>query len=192
MTGSAHLLSSLLFPALGGGTVGFVAGVFATLYWVGRSRERGRAVPIYSEADHPEGRPWRAGEHLSRLGWVLLVLSVAGLIAGTVSLFQTTAQARCLATFTTSSAEAQRERAEAAELDRRAIRQQRAVTREFNQVLIDAVANPVTDPAAREKARDSFLAKARDWDARLAEVDRLDGAAEAQRRHNPLPLQPDC
>jgi hypothetical protein len=42
--------------------------------------------------------------------------------------------ADCLADFNTAFAAAQRERADAADLDRQAIRQQRAVTREFNQV----------------------------------------------------------
>jgi hypothetical protein len=137
--------------------------------------------------------PWHGGrEHLSRFGIALALLGMVALIASIVAIVQNNNTAHCLADFNASFAAAQRERADAADLDRQAIRQQRSVTREFNQVMIDAVTKPATAPEAQEKARTDFLAKARDWDARLAEVDRLDHAAEAQRQQNPLPVQPDC
>lgn len=189
-----QFLLTFLVPALGGLIIGFPAGVIAALYWVGRRRERGEPVPIYTDDDNPNpGRtPWRGREHLSRLGWLLVILGVIGFVAGLVALVQNNDTAGCLRNYIEQTSAASQERAEAAELDRQAIRQQRAVSREFNQVMIDAVTNPATDQAARDKARTDFLVKARDWDARLAEVDRLDQQAEAQRQQNPLPPRPDC
>jgi hypothetical protein len=190
---------TLVLPITAGLIVGFCAGVItgvvATLRWLDRRRTQGKPMPVYTDDDFPgvEHRPWHGGrEHLSRFGIALATLGVIALIASIVAIVQNNNTAHCLADFNTAFAAAQRERADAAELDRQAIRQQRAVTREFNQVMIDAVTNPVTDEAAKQKARDEFLAKARDWDARLAEVDRLDHAAETQRQSNPLPVQPDC
>lgn len=188
------LLLTLLFPWLAGLIVGFIAGSLATLYWACRRREQGTPVPTYKDdlqAAHRK-RPWRGSDHLSRLGWVLLILSLAGLVAGTVSILQNNNTASCLRDYIEQTSATNQERGVAADLDRQAIRQQRSVTREFNQVMIDAVTKPVTDTAAREKARLDFLAKAHDWDARLAEVDRLDRDAEAQRRNNPLPPPPNC
>lgn len=192
------LLSTLLLPLLGGLAVGFVGGlitgILATLRWVARRRDRGAAVPIYTDEANPNPGhvPWRGREHLSRLGWILAFLGIIGVLLGSFSLYRNTQTANCVAEFNTRFSLAQRERAAAAELDRQAIRQQRQVTREFNGLLIDSINNPAVDEAAREKARTDFLAKIRDWDGRLAEVDRLDQAAEEQRKQNPLPPTPDC
>jgi hypothetical protein len=191
---------TMVLPLIAGLIVGFCAGIItgilATLRWVARRRTQGTPMsPTYTEDDFPdtERRPWHGGrEHLSRFGIALALLGMVALIASIVAIVQNNNTAHCLADFNASFAAAQRERADAADLDRQAIRQQRSVTREFNQVMIDAVTKPATAPEAQEKARTDFLAKARDWDARLAEVDRLDHAAEAQRQQNPLPVQPDC
>jgi hypothetical protein len=192
---------TMLLPVIAGLVVGFCAGVItgvlATLRWVAHRRTPGKPLPGDSDADVPDAdhRPWHGGrDHLSRLGIALALLGMVALVASVVAIVQNNATAHCLADFNAAFAAAQRERADAADLDRQAIRQQRAVTREFNQVMIAAVTNPIpaTDPAAQQKARDNFLVKARGWDTRLAEVDRLDRDAEAQRRQNPLPVQPDC
>lgn len=189
------ILPNVLFPVLGGLIVGFVAGVLATLDWIGRRREQGKPVPTY-KTDDPQAahrkRPWRGNEHLSWVGVALLILSLAGLVAGTVSILQNNDTAACLRDYIEQTSATNQERGGAADLDRQAVRQQRAVTREFNQVMIDAVTHPVTDPAAMAKARADFLVKARDWDARLAEVDRLDRDADTRRRNNPLPPPPNC
>lgn len=193
------VLHTMLLPALMGLVVGFCAGVpagiLATLRWIDHRRTQGKPMPTYNDADFPDAdhRPWHGGrEHLSRLGIALALLGIAAFIASVIAIVQNNSTASCLADFNAAFTTAQRQRADAAELDRQAVRQQRQVTREFNQVLIDSVTNPATEPAAREKTRLDFLTKARDWDARLAEVDRLDRQAEQQRVDNPLPVQPGC
>jgi hypothetical protein len=115
--------------------------------------------PTYSDADFPDAdhRPWHGGrDHLSRLGIALALLGMVALVASVVAIVQNNNTAHCLADFNASFAAAQRERADAADLDRQAIRQQRSVTREFNQVMIDAVTKPATAPEAQEKARTDF------------------------------------
>jgi hypothetical protein len=192
------VITTLVVPAAAGLLVGFlgglITGILATLCWVARRRERGEAVPIYTDENNPNpGQvPWRGREHFSRLGWFLAICGVLGLFLGSYSLYRNAQTAACLADFNIAFTVASRERADAAELDRQAIRQQRAVTREFNQAMITAIGHPVTDPVGMEKARSEFLDKVRDWDRRLADVDQLDQQAEQQRRQNPLPIKPDC
>lgn len=193
------VLHTMILPALAGLVVGFFAGVFAgivvALRWIDQRRTQGKPMPTYTEDDFPDAdhRPWQGRrEHLTWLGIFLAVVGPIALIASIVGIVQNNNTARCVADFNAAFATAQRERADAAELDRRAIRQQRAVTREFNASMIEAISHPVTDPAGMEKARAEFLVKVRAWDDRLAEVDQLDGAAEQQRRQNPLPTQPEC
>lgn len=190
---------TMVLPVIAGLIVGFCAGVItgilATLRWIAHRRTQGTPMPVYTDDDFPDvdRRPWHGGrEHLSRFGIALALLGMVALIASVVAIVQNNNTAGCLADFNTAFAAATRERADAAELDRQAIRQQRAVTREFNQVMMNAVTDPATDAAAQQKARGDFLSKARDWDARLAAVDRLDRDAEAQRQNNPLPVQPEC
>lgn len=191
-------LSTVLLPTLGGLIVGFGAGVltgiFSTLRWVTRRSALGDSVPIYTDETNPTPghRPLRSKEHFSKLGWVFVVLGLLGIVLGSISLYQNNRTAGCVARFTQANAVTTQERSEAGALDRQAIRQQRAVTRELNQEFIDAIANPVTDPAAQTARRDQFLVKARDWNARLEEVDRLDRTAEEQRQQNPLPAPPSC
>jgi hypothetical protein len=195
---SHAVLSGVLLPAFAGLAVGFfiglATGILATLRWVARRRERGAAVPIYTDETNPNPGhvPWRGREHLSRLGWVFVALGLLGILMGSYSLYQNNATANCLRDYIERSSEINQQRAAGGEIDRQGIRQQRAVTREFNQVLIDSVTNPTVDPAAREAQRQDFLVKANDWNARLDEVDRLDRDAERLRRENPLPAQPDC
>jgi len=200
---SSTLLADLVLPAIAGLIVGFAAGLIvgaaATLRWISRRANRGANVPIYHDdapvdgtEQAPRKRPWRGREHFSKLGWTLAILGVLGFVAGILSLVQNNSTSQCLAEFVANNAASTRGRAEAAATDRLAIRQQRQITQEFNQIMIDAVTHPVTDPAAQAKAREDFLVKAKDWDARLAEVDRLDQAAEKQRQDNPLPAQPVC
>ncbi len=195
---SSPLLATLVLPAVTGLIVGFsgglIAGFSVALCWITRHSVRGGGVPIYHEETNPNPghRPWRGREHFSKLGWVLAVLGLLGFMAGVVSLVQNNQTSACLAEFVANNAASTRGRAEAAAIDRQAIRQQRQITLEFNQIMIDAVTHPATDPAAQAKAREDFLAKAKDWNTRLAEVDRLDQQAEAQRQANPLPLQPAC
>jgi hypothetical protein len=195
---SHEVLVAVLLPGFAGLTAGFciglVTGILATLRWVARRRERGAAVPIYTDDNNPKPGhiPLRGREHLSWLGWVLATAGVLGIVLGSISLYQNNSTAGCLREYIERSSATNQQRAGAGELDRQAVRQQRQVTREFNATMIAAITNPVTDPAAREQARTEFLTKIRDWDARLAEVDRLDQEAEQQRRENPLPAQPDC
>lgn len=205
---SSTLLADLVLPAITGLIIGFAAGLIvgaaATLRWISRRANRGADVPIYhddpiddaSPADAteraPRKRPWRGREHFSKLGWVLATLGVVGFLAGVLSLVQNNSTAQCLSDFVANNAASSRERAVAADLDRQAIRQHRQITQEFNQIMINAVTHPVTDPAGQAKAREDFLVKAKDWDARLAEVDRLDQQAERQRQNNPLPARPTC
>ena len=195
---SSTLLAGLVLPVITGLIVGFAAGLIVgaafTLRWIARRTTRGVGVPIYHEETNPSPghRPWRGREHFSKLGWVLAILGLLGFMAGIVSLVQNNQTSQCLAEFVANNAASSRARGEAAEIDRQGIRQVRDVDQEFYQLMIDAVTHPVTDPAAQAKARESFLAKARDWDARLAEAKRLDQQAEAQRQANPLPAQPAC
>lgn len=200
MTGPNHLLTSLLFPALGGAAVGFIAGVFVTLYWVGRCRERGQTVPTYRDDVDPETgeplhrkRPWHGSEHLSRLGVTLLVLSLLGLIAGVVSLVQTNQQAGCLANFVAANVQISKERAQAYDTDRQSIRIQREVTRDQTAAVKKFLTTDFHgDTAAYQAAKNELLATYDAGDAKLAEVDQLDQDAEAQRQQNPLPPQPNC
>lgn len=195
---SHEVLSLVLVPAISGLAAGFltglITGILATLRWVANRRERDELMPIYTDETNPDPghTPWRGREHLSKLGWALLLLGVLGLIGGTISLYQSNHTQNCLRTYIEQSSAANKERSEAGELDRQAIRQQRAVTQEFNNVLIDSITNPPKDDAAREQARQGFLVKANDWNARLAKVDELDRAADQQRRDNPLPGVPNC
>lgn len=196
---SYEALHLVLIPALAGLVTGFLAGLIAgflaALHWVALRRERAAAVPTYTDDvsnRRPGHVPWRGGEHLSRLGWMLLLLGVLGLVGGTISLVQSGRTQICLSSYIAASSMANQQRADAGELDRQAIRQQRAVTQELNAAFIDAITNPPSDEAGRELARQGFLVKARQWNARLDEVDKLDRAADQQRRDNPLPAPPDC
>jgi len=192
-------LSNVLVPLVAGLIVGFgsgvATGVLATLRWVTRRPAQGNsAVPIYTDETNPTpGKtPWRGHEHFSKLGWTFVVLGLLGLLMGSWSLYQNNKTADCVAQFIETTAATNQARGEAGDLDRQAIRQQRSITRELNQEFINAIATPVTDPAALEARRVEFLTKARDWDARLAEVDRIDRDAEARRQQNPLPDPPRC
>jgi hypothetical protein len=198
VTTAPELLYTMLIPALGGLAVGFpsglLAGILATLRWAARRRDRGQAMPIYTDDDNPTpGQvPLRGREHLSKLGWLLVALGILGFLAGTISVFQSNSTSSCLRTYIEQSSAVSRERADAGQLDREAIRQQRSVTREFYRVIVDGVAHAPTDPAEQERRRAEFVQKLEGWDARLAEVDRLDAAAEQKRQENPLPARPAC
>jgi hypothetical protein len=111
-----------------------------------------------------------------------------------IALVQTNNTADWVARFTSASSAAQLERAEAAGIDRQAVRQQRAVTRDTIKAMVTLLTANVdpNDTAERVRVRDEFLTKIRAADSQLAEIDRLDGAAEQQRRENPLPPQPRC
>lgn len=197
------LLLSLVLPITAGLVVGFCAGlgvgVVVALRWLCQRPTRGDGVPIYTEGENPTpGRiPWRGRrEHLSIFGWCLAIAALSALLVGSYNLYQnnqivnrTNQVATCLSGFVTASSAAQQQRSAAYDIDRQAIREQRSVFREFDKVMIDSVTNPPADQAA---ARADFLAKAKDWDARLAHVDDLDRQAEQQRRNNPLPPQPNC
>lgn len=203
MTGSVSALSTIVLALAGGIVLGFIAGVMATLWWVGRRRAQGRPVPTFTDpAETPPPtersirprRPLYGGEHLSKLGLTLLILSLFGIVVGVYATVSTTTANACQATFNRSFIAAQRERAGAAGLDREAIRRQRAVTRDTLAAMVGLLTADVdrNDPAAGVRVRDEFLTKIRDGDRRLAEVDRLDMAAEEQRKANPLPPEPDC
>ena len=151
-------------------------------------------MPVYTDESNPNPGhvPWRGREHLSRLGWTLTLLGVLGIILGCFSLYRNAATQNCLREYIEQSSAINQQRAASGEIDRQGIRQQRDAFIEFNQTLIDAVTNPVTDPATVERRRKDFLAKAQTWNDRLAEVRRLDQEAEAKRQQNPLPPPPDC
>lgn len=189
-----HALITFLLVACGGLIVGFFAGIVTAVCLICRQREQGPLMPTYTDKNNPTPGhiPWRGREHLSRVGWVLVLAGLLGFVGGVVGLVQSNSTASCLRDYIEQSSVVNQERGAAGELDRQAIRQQRAVTQEFNDVMIHAVTNPVTDEAGREAARQDFLTKAQDWNARLAEVERLDQQAEKQRRENPLPEQPNC
>lgn len=195
---SHDVFAVVLLPAVSGLIAGFflglVTGIHATLRWVARRRERDADMPIYTDEANPSPGhvPWRGREHLSRLGWALVVLGVIGIVLGSFSLYRNTATQNCLREYIRQSSEVSQQRAVSGDIDRTAIRQVRKVDQEFYQLMINAVTHPVTDPAAQEKARQDFLIKANDWNARLAEVDRLDQEAETKRQQNPLPPPPDC
>jgi len=195
---SHDVFAVVLLPAVSGLIAGFaiglLTGILATLRWVARRRERGQAVPFYTAETNPTPGhvPWRGREHFSRLGWMLVALGIVGIVLGSFSLYRNAATQNCLREYIEQSSTTNQQRAVSGEIDRRGIRQQRQVTREFNQVLIDSITNPVPDPAAQAQARKDFLVKANDWNARLDEVDRLDLEAEAKRQQNPLPPVPDC
>lgn len=194
MTLLLQLFITFLLPALLGALVGFPSGVITALYWVCRQREQGETVPTYTDDTNPTpGRvPWKGREHLSRMGWMLAVLGIIGFLAGIVGLVQNNNTAGCLRSYITQSSVINQQRAAAGDADRQGIRQVRQVNQEFYQLIIASVTNPATDPAQREQARQDFLVKANDWDARLAEVDRLDREAEQRRQDNPLPPEPNC
>lgn len=189
-----NVLFTFFLPALGGLIVGFPSGVITTLYWVGRRRARGETVPIYTDETNPTPGhiPLRGREHLSKLGWSLAIIGIVGVILGIFGLYRNAATQTCLREYINQSSAINQQRATSGEIDRRGIRQQRDVFIEFNQVLIDSITHPVTDPAAVEQRRQDFLVKSNDWNTRLAEVKRLDQEAEAKRQQNPLPPPPDC
>jgi hypothetical protein len=189
-----QLIATVIIPALVGVIIGFPAGVVTAMCWASRHPARGGQVPIYRDDTNPTpGRvPLRGREHLSKVGWFLAIAGLLGFLGGVIGVVQSNNTATCLRGYIAQGSVVNQQRAGAAELDRQAIRRQRAVTHEFNDVMIDAVTNPVTDPAKREQARQDFLVKAKDWNARLDEVDRLDAEAEKKRQDNPLPPEPDC
>jgi flagellum-specific peptidoglycan hydrolase FlgJ len=161
---------------------------------VARRRERGEAVPIYTDENNPNpGQvPWRGREHFSRLGWFLAICGVLGLFLGSYSLYRNSESAACQAKFNETFAAAMHEQVSAGAVTRDATRIQREVSTEQNQAFIDAIKHPATDPAAAQKVRDDFVAKSQGWNDRLAEAAQLDQAAEQKRQQNPLPDQPDC
>lgn len=191
---------TMVLPLIAGLIVGFCAGlitgILATLRWIDRRRTQGKPMPVYSDDDFPDAdhRPWHGGrEHLSRFGIALAILGVVAFVAAVIAIVQSNSTAACLADFNAAFATAQRERADAADLDRQAVRQQRAVTRDT----IGGITGFLTtdfgdDRTAYAKKRDELVAQLRGGDEKLAEVDRLDTAAEQQRQANPLPAQPDC
>lgn len=192
------LLSGLLLPVLGGLIAGFLlgltTGIIATLIWEARHRKGEDHVPTYIDATNPTPgkRPWHGSEHLSRLGWVLTVLGVLGVLFGAISLYSNSRTANCLADANTRFIEVLRQRDAADDLERQAIRQHRAVIREDYQALVSEIHNWPTDPAAQEKAKADFQAHAQDRDAHLADLDRIDEAADQQRRSHPLPEPAHC
>jgi hypothetical protein len=193
-----HVLSAVIVPLgiglAAGFVVGVITGVASTLRWIESRRRQGKLVPIYRDDTNPNPGhvPWRGDEHLSKFGWLLAIMGTLAIIGSVVSLVQNNDTSNCLREYIERSSATNQQRAAGGDIDRQGIRQQRAVTREFNQLLIDSIASPVTDPAAREVQRQDFLARANGWNAQLDEVDRLDREAERLRQENPLPAPPDC
>lgn len=198
----SHVLSTAIVPfgigLCAGLVVGMLTGIISTLRWIENRRRQGKPVPTYTDETNPTPGhiPWRGGstngEHLSRFGWLLAIMGTLAIVASIVSLVQNNDTSRCLREYIERSSVTNQQRAGALDIDRQGIRQQRQVTREFNQLLIDSIASPVTDPAAREAQRQDFLTRASGWNAQLDEVDRLDREAERLRQENPVPDPPNC
>jgi energy-converting hydrogenase Eha subunit G len=82
------LIANLILPALVGLVVGFSGGLTigaaVTLRWICRKTPEGDGVPIYHDDTNPTPgrRPWRGGEHFSKLGWVFVILGLLGILLG--------------------------------------------------------------------------------------------------------------
>jgi hypothetical protein len=120
------LIANLILPALVGLVVGFSGGLTigaaVTLRWICRKTPEGDGVPIYHDDTNPTPgrRPWRGGEHFSKLGWVFVILGLLGILLGSWSLWRNQQTAACVAQFTQFNADTQQQRAVAADLDRQA------------------------------------------------------------------------
>jgi hypothetical protein len=193
-----HVLSAVIVPLgiglAAGFVVGVITGVASTLRWIESRRRQGKLVPIYRDDTNPNPGhvPWRGDEHLSKFGWLLAIMGTLATIGSVVSLVQNNDTSNCLREYIERSSATNQQRAAGNDIDRQGISTLLTVNREFNQVLIDSITNPVTDPAAREAQRQDFVIKANEWNAQLDEADRLRREAERLRQENPLPAPPDC
>jgi hypothetical protein len=193
-----HVLSAVIVPLgiglAAGFVVGVITGVASTLRWIESRRQQGKLVPIYRDDTNPNPGhvPWRGDEHLSKFGWLLAIMGTLATIGSVVSLVQNNDTSNCLREYIERSSATNQQRAAGNDIDRQGISTLLTVNREFNQVLIDSITNPVTDPAAREAQRQDFVIKANEWNAQLDEADRLRREAERLRQENPLPAPPDC
>jgi hypothetical protein len=175
--------------------VGLTIGAAVTLRWICRKTPEGDGVPIYHDDTNPTPgrRPWRGGEHFSKLGWVFVILGLLGILLGSWSLWRNQQTAACVAQFTHFNADIQQQRAAAADLDRDAATKQRGVTRD----LLRSISGFLTtdfhgDRDAYIRARDELVAHLQAGDRTLNAVDQLYQQAQQQRDANPVPPAPAC
>jgi hypothetical protein len=188
------LYSAFIPFALGllvGFAAGLIIGIMHTLRRAARRRNQGKTMPSYTDETNPTPghRPLFGNEHLSKFGIVLAIVGTLAIVGSIVSLIGDRNTSSCLRTYIERTTVTNQERAEAAALERQAIRQQVDVLRQQIGFFREAVANP---PADREASRADFLNKSQGWDLRLADSDRIFQDAEVQRQQNPVPLRPAC